>query len=68
MDSAKALVKGHRAYEKVLVEMLVFMDCMKDAVKIVNEFGLNPGEFPHLVQHASFNAANYFVSQCFREP
>lgn len=41
---------------------------MKGAVKSVKEFRLNPQDFPELVEMASFNAANYFVSQTFRAP
>ena len=39
---------------------------IKSAVKTVKDFKLNAADFPILVERASFNTANYFVSQCFR--
>lgn len=41
---------------------------MKGAVKIVKDFKLDPNDFPALVEQASFNATNYFVSCHFRSP
>ena len=41
---------------------------IKGAVKCVKDFGLSHAEFPNLVEQASFNAGNYFVSQVFRAP
>ena len=68
MDTAKNLVKGHKQFEKLLIEILVSLKNVKGAVKYVKEFGLDPNDFPLMVELASFNAANYFVSQCFRAP
>jgi len=68
MDTAKNIVKGHREYEKLFIEILVSLKNVKSAVKYVKEFGLDPLDFPQMVELASFNAANYFVSQCFRGP
>lgn len=34
----------------------------------MKDFGLSHAEFPNLVEQASFNAGNYFVSQVFRAP
>lgn len=68
MGAAKTLVKGKTELEKMLVNILVQMKNVKGAVKIVKEFQMEPNEFPLLVETASFNASNYFVSQCFRAP
>lgn len=68
MDTAKNIVKGHKEYEKLFIEILVSLKNVKSAVKYVKEFGLDPLDFPQMVELASFNAANYFVSQCFRGP
>ena len=35
---------------------------IKGAVKAVKDFSLSPDDFPLLVELASFNASNYFVS------
>mmetsp|Transcript_1013 Transcript_1013/g.1383 ORF Transcript_1013/g.1383 Transcript_1013/m.1383 type:complete len:154 (+) Transcript_1013:817-1278(+) len=68
MDAAKNVVSGHREYEKLFIDILVSLKNVKGAVKNVKDFGLSPSDFPLLVEKASFNAANYFVSQCFRAP
>lgn len=68
MDAAKNLVSGHPAQEKLFIEILISLKNIKGAVKNVKEFKLDPAEFPVLVEKASFNAANYFVSQTFRSP
>ena len=44
------------------------MKNVKGAVKTVKDFQMDPNDFPLLVETASFNASNYFVSQCFRSP
>ena len=62
MGAAKTLVKGKTELEKMLVNILVQMKNVKGAVKIVKEFQMEPNEFPLLVETASFNASNYFVS------
>jgi len=68
MDVARNLVKGVTKYEKVLVDVLVSLKDIKGATKIVKDFKLSSVDFPLLVERASFNTANYFVSQCFRAP
>lgn len=68
MDSAKSLVAGHPQQEKQFIDILVGLKNIKGAVKLVKDFRLKPNDFPALIEKASFNAANYFVSQTFRAP
>ena len=42
------------------------MKNVKLAVKTVKDFKLDPNNFPALVEQASFNATNYFLSCYFR--
>ena len=62
MDAAKNLVSGHPQQEKQFIDILVSLKNIKGAVKLVKDFRLNPQDFPALIEKASFNAANYFVS------
>jgi hypothetical protein len=66
MDVAKGLVKRSKELQRKFVNILAGMKNVKGAVKALKDFGLSPNEFPLLVEAASFNAANYFVSQVFR--
>ena len=68
LDTARSLVKGDPELQKLFINILVSLKNVKGAVKTVKEFNLEPTDFPLLVEQASFNAANYFVSQCFRSP
>ena len=68
MDAAKNLVAGQPQQEKLFIDILVHLKNIKGAVKLVKDFKLDPNEFPALIEKASFNAANYFVSQTFRAP
>ena len=68
MQHAKNLVTGHPDLEREYINILITQKDIKGAVKAVKDFGLSPEEFPHLVEMASFNASNYFVSQVFRAP
>ena len=65
---AKNLVTGHPDLEREYINILITLKNIKGAVKAVKDFGLNPSDFPHLVEMACFNASNYFVSQVFRSP
>jgi len=67
-QAAKSLVIGKVELEKLYVNILVSLKNIKGATRAVKDFKLSPDDFPILVEQASFNAANYFVSQCFRSP
>ena len=62
MQVVKNLVQGKVEQEKLLVNILVSLKNIKGATKTVKDFKLSPNDFPLLVEQASFNAANYFVS------
>jgi len=62
MNVARNLVKENRELEKLFINVLVSLKNIKGAVKSVKEFDMNPDDFPLLVEQASFNASNYFVS------
>lgn len=68
IDTAKSLVKDDPEHQKLLINVLVSLKNVKGATKMVKDFNLDPVDFPLLVEQASFNASNYFVSQCFRAP
>lgn len=67
-QAAKNLVVGKKDLEKLYVNILVSLKNIKGAVKAVKELKLNADDFPVLVELASYNAANYFVSNCLRSP
>ena len=56
------LVTGFPDLEREFINILISLKNIKGAVKAVKDFELNPQEFPQLVEMASFNASNYFVS------
>lgn len=68
VDVAKSLIGDDTARQTLFVNILAGMKNVKGAVKCVKDFQLEAADFPLLVQQASFNAANYFVSQVFRAP
>ena len=62
MQNAKMLVTGFPDLEREFINILISLKNIKGGVKSVKDFELNPQEFPQLVEMASFNASNYFVS------
>ena len=62
MDVAKKLVKGNKEREKLLIEILIEINKVKEGVKLVKDFRLNHLDFPKLIEMASFNTAAYFTN------